>query len=290
MHTLQESFYSSPFENKTVVKTDGQIAGYTSKELKSELINGISKNNLLSSSVKTKLSETIQKKRIVPVYLHNMWALDITQQFFQIFREYTNEECIMGFYNGNGIFLMASNLRAINGDISPVQMYDIIAHEHQHLFAGERPAYTNDPNIKNILNTWYSEFIDDYYGDIEPAFRKKLMNYFCNIKWESNKGIKSDSKWNSRLKEFNSLTDNIDLSENSLSKHENLIRYVKNAINGDIEHDNFNPYLAGKAAYGKLGIRPNTFIYQEFYVASEVLSVCSGNDTKIGNYFLNKYL
>ena len=290
---LQESFYSSPFEEKTAVKVDGETVGYISPQLIEETLNGINRNGMFSPETKKKLQRAINTKGVIPVYLYDLWALDITQQFFSVFTGYsTTEQNIMGFYNGRNIYIMASNIRSLAGEISNKQMYDIMAHEHQHKFAGEKPGYSKDPKVREILDKWFDFFIDDYYGkDMEKDFRNKLKKYFTFIQWESNKGILNGAKWSNRYNTLFSMAGNEkDLSEETLEKHKNLLRYLETAFDGDIDYENMGPYFSGRRAYKSIGIDPNTYIYQEFMIPSEVICVCAGNNTKIGNYFLSKYL
>lgn len=290
---LQESFYSTPFEEKTAVKVDGETVGYISEELLSETKDGIKRNGMFSASTKSKLISAIDSKAVIPVYLYNLWALDITQQFFTIFTGYSsNEQNIMGFYNGHNIYIMTSNIRSLAGEISNKQMYDIMAHEHQHKFAGERPGYSKDPKVKELLKRWFEVFVDDYYGEnLEKHFREKLLKYFTFIQWESNKGILNGAKWSNRYNTLFQIAPNTKgLSEETLEKHKLLLMYLETAFDGGIDYSNMDPYLSGRRAYRALGINPNTYIYQEFMIPSEVICVCAGNNTTVGNYFLTKYL
>lgn len=290
---LQESFYSTPFEEKTAVKVDGETVGYISEELLSETKDGIKRNGMFSAPTKKKLISAIDSKAVIPVYLYNLWALDITQQFFTIFTGYSsNEQNIMGFYNGHNIYIMTSNIRSLAGEISNKQMYDIMAHEHQHKFAGERPGYSKDPKVKELLKRWFEVFVDDYYGEnLEKHFREKLLKYFTFIQWESNKGILNGAKWSNRYNTLFQIAPNTKgLPEETLEKHKLLLMYLETAFDGGIDYSNMDPYLSGRRAYRALGINPNTYIYQEFMIPSEVICVCAGNNTTVGNYFLTKYL
>lgn len=283
---LLESFYSSLGESKIPVKTDGQVIGYWSKDLGNEFIKSINNNRNFTSNVKDLMITGINKKAVIPVYTHSLWLLDITENFFKIFTGMSGS--IMGFYDGHMIVLMTSNLRDITGNIEDKTIYGILTHEFQHRFAGEANGYANDPKVKDLLNKWFNEVLTLHFGTTLPKdVKDKLMKFFTNIGIEANRSILKGAI-EKRFKELYNIYDKTDEDAPYYEKLEDLLYYVYYSYEGQMRDMSF--YNLCQRAYKNIGITPDTWIFQEFLIPSEVICVCASNDTKIGNYFLGKYL
>lgn len=288
---LLESFYSAIGEHKTPVKAQSEVIGYWSKELGKEFINSINKNTMFSGPVKKLMVNAINRRGVVPVYTHNLWVLDITENFIKVFTQIVGLSggSIMGFYDGTQIVLMTSNLRDLSGDISSKVIYGILTHEFQHRFSGEVSSYSNDPKVKDLLKKWFTNFIDMFFEeDINPKDKEYLMKFFVNIKSESNKALLHNSIEN-RFNELYTFYEKYPDKESIFYKKlERIIEYVYNSYMGEMNDYDF--YRLCQKVYRSIGIIPDTWIFQEFLVPSEVICVCASNDPSIGNVLLGKYL
>jgi hypothetical protein len=288
---LLESFYSAIGENKKPVKAQGEVIGYWSKELGEEFIKSINSNKMFSNPVKKLMINAINRKGVIPVYTHNLWILDITENFVKIFTQIVGLSggSIMGFYDGTQIVLMTSNLRDLAGDISSKVIYGILTHEFQHRFAGEVSGFSNDPKVKDLLKKWFTNFIDMFFEqDITPNDKAKLLKFFTNIKSESNRALLRGSI-EKRFEELYNMYESVtDKNSTYYSKLERLLEYVYNSYYGEM-HD-YDFYRLCQKVYRSIGIIPDTWIFQEFLVPSEVICVCASNEPNIGNNLLGKYL
>lgn len=283
---LLESFYSAPGEDKVEIKLDGAVVGYNSKELNDELIRVINGNSSFSSSAKAKFSKAIQKRELFPIYSSESWMGDVFDSFTQIFRALSG--MMIGFYDGKRIILMVANLRNLMGDISEKEIFEIVTHEYQHKFAGERSGYHQDSSVKKVLKEWYTAFIDDYFNEpISDKHRKMLMDFWLNIKAENMNKIAKVI--NDRLVKFEKLVNQIYGEDKAIgSELIDLGRYTNAGYFGGM-HANIRPLESGYVAYKKLGIEPTTFVFQEFIIASEVVCVCAASNKTLGNQLLSKF-
>lgn len=288
---LLESFYSALGESKVPVKAQGETIGYWSKELGKEFTNSINRNSMFSQPVKKLMVKAIDRRGVIPVYTHNLWILDITENFIKIFTQIVGLSggSIMGFYDGTQIILMTSNLRDISGDISNRIIYGILTHEFQHRFAGEVPGFYNDPKVKDLLKKWFTNFIDMFFEqDINPKDKDYLMKFFTNIKSESNRALLHNSIENRFNEMYKFYEDYPDKNSAFYKKFERMLEYVYYSYMGEMNDYDF--YRLCQKVYRSIGIIPDTWIFQEFLVPSEVICVCASNNPSIGNILLGKYL
>lgn len=290
---LLESFYSAIGEEKKPVKSHGQTVGYWSIPLRDELIKSINENHDFTSSVKKMMSDLVTRNDILPVYTHDIWALEIAKMFFQVFIGIASLDAgLCGFYDGKQIVLMISNLRNMNGpsgNISQSVIYDILTHELQHRFAAEVPNYYNDSLVKKILDKWVSALFEVYFeNDLEKDAKKDLMAFFIDIKSESNRSVLK----NHIPKRYNLLVKTAKKYSNrswfgALAK---LINYTYHCYRGNPNHNDYAVFQKLREVYKKTGIESNTFIYQEMLVASEVICVTAASDRSVGNELLSRHL
>lgn len=292
---LLESFYSAIGEKKSPVKSkNGDVVGYTSKELKNKFVKSINSNNFFENNTKKLMVKAIDEKGAIPVYTHNLWLLDITENFFKIFVRIIglSHGSIMGFYDGTQIVLMTSNLRNLEGDISNKIIYNILTHEFQHRFAGEASGFSNDTLVKTTLKKWFEKFISNYFGeDIDETLRIKLMKFFCNIKSEANKSILKghiEKRYDELVDIAESLGED---HKETFKKLARLINYVYHSYTNQIlDDEDIAIFRLCQKTYKDIGINPDTWIFQEFLVASEVICVCASNNRELGNKLLSRYL
>jgi len=283
---LIESLFSGINENKKPLKVDGEVMGYLSKELNTELIKVIKDNSHFSNTVKQKFELQIKAKKVVPAYSSQTWLGDIFDTFTFIFRSLSGT--MLGFYDGKRIVLMIANLRNFMGDINSPELYDILAHEHQHKFSNTKVSYHQSNVVKKTLNDWFSYFIDDYFGTISNKHKDALLSYFTNIKAEYDISIGRllNMREKAMLKMFKQISDEDDSLTQKLLI---LYNYISQSYSGD-QPSSDEPYNSGKSAYRKIGINSNTWIFQEFVVPSEVICVTAGNNKEIGNKLMAQFL
>lgn len=290
---LLESFYSAIGEKKKPVKSHGETVGYWSIPLRDELIKSISKNYGFTSSVKKMMSDLVKRKDILPVYTHDIWALEIAEMYYQVYSETPLPDSgLCGFYDGKKIVLMISNLRnmsGVSGCISQYIIYDTLTHELQHKFAAEVPNYHDDPLVKKILNKWASALFEVYFENaLEKDAKKDLMDFFTDIKSESNKSVIRNhipNRYNRLVEIAQKYSDRPWFSE--LAK---LINYTYHGYQQDPDDEDYAIFQKLKEVYQKIGIKSNTFIYQEILVASEIVCIVAASDKRIGNELLLRHL
>jgi hypothetical protein len=285
---LIESFYSSPFEEKSELKLQGQTIGYMSKELNDELIENIGDNRFLSSTSKNKLISEIKSKEILPTYSNKNWIVEIFDTFTKTF--FGSSGYIVGFFDGKRIVIMTTNLRNLWGYITQKEMYNILVHEYQHKLSNQKSSYGNDTLVKKTLKSWYEYFISDYFDNLSSKTKNSLLKFWTNISGEYNqKDI--GTYIHKRYESLEKIKKSFELHENkeNLEKFEKLLKYVVDVYNDDMP-DDFNPHKSGLKSYKHLGIKSNTYIFQEFVVSSEVLAVTFSNDPSKGNQVIGKFL
>ena len=285
---LLESFYSSIGEEKEPIKFDGQVIGYRSDDLDSEYIKQIYNNSGFNTVSAKKLEKVVKNRKLIPAYSSLTWLGDISDTFLKIFRSLSG--MLIGFYDGKRILIFITNLRAFDGSISDKELYTITVHEHQHKFAGERSNYASDSKVKTILKDWYNQFIDLYFTSaLTPKARAILLKFWFNIKGEYTTQIAKHIE--SRINLFDEITKSFSSTENDVNniRMKALNQYVRDMYYGDFPY-NMTPFEIAIKTYNKLGVRANTWAFQEFIIASEVLAVTSGSNREVGNYMINKFL
>jgi hypothetical protein len=285
---LIESFYSSPFEKKSELKLRGQVIGYMSKELNEELIKSIEKNKHFTNQSKLKLIRQIKSKDVLPTYSNKNWIVEIFDTFKKTF--FNASGYIIGFFDGKRIIIVATNLRNLWGDISQKEIYNIITHEFQHKFSNISSSYKNDSLVKKTLNSWYGYFIDDYFDNLSSKTRKRLIKFWTNLSGEF--GQKDIGNYiHKRYNKLEKIRHNFEVHETkeNLKRFDSLLKYILDVYQ-DSMPDSFEPHISGVKAYNNLGIRSNTYIFQEFIISSEVTAVTFSNSTSMGNQIISKFL
>lgn len=287
---LIESFYSGMFEEKKDLKLGGETIGYMSKELNKEFLLNLTKNKMFDSGAIDKVAFSINKKQLIPAYTSKYWVGDILDTFMKTFMNFSGY--ILGFYDGKRIVVLTTNIRDLSGSISQQELYSIIVHEYQHKFAHDHANYSSDSNVKKTLETWYAYFIEEYFGEsITPKLKAGLHKFWTNIKVEN-----EDKTHQTINKRFNELVSfyNASLKEESeegLKKLSDLIDYTEDKYTNNYMDARYSQaFWAGRKAYERMNIKPQTLVYQEFVIPSEVTSIVFSSQPNLGNYSLKKFL